>query len=74
MFTTDSTAIVLKNETREVNIGDLPKFTFEMLANATNQFHEDNLLGRGGFGPVYKVQKLYNSMNSVSNRLNGKII
>ncbi|XP_042028460.1 G-type lectin S-receptor-like serine/threonine-protein kinase At1g11330 [Salvia splendens] len=54
MFTTDSTAIVLKNETREVNIGDLPKFTFEMLANATNQFHEDNLLGRGGFGPVYK--------------------
>ncbi|XP_042022192.1 G-type lectin S-receptor-like serine/threonine-protein kinase B120 [Salvia splendens] len=54
MFTTDSTAIVQKNETREVNIGDLPKFTFEMLANATNQFHEDNLLGRGGFGPVYK--------------------
>ncbi|KAL1537444.1 non-specific serine/threonine protein kinase [Salvia divinorum] len=54
MFTTDSTAIVLKNESKEVNIGDLPKFTFEMLANATNQFHEDNLLGRGGFGPVYK--------------------
>ncbi|XP_042028332.1 G-type lectin S-receptor-like serine/threonine-protein kinase SD1-13 [Salvia splendens] len=54
MFTTDSTAIVLKNESKEVNIGDLPKFTFEMLANATNQFHLDNLLGRGGFGPVYK--------------------
>ncbi|XP_047941193.1 G-type lectin S-receptor-like serine/threonine-protein kinase At1g11300 [Salvia hispanica] len=46
MFTTDSTAIVLKD-------GDLPKFTLKMLANATNQFHEDNLLGRGGFGPVY---------------------
>ena len=58
MFTTDSTAIVLKNESKEVNIGDLPKFTFEMLANATNKFHEDNLLGRGGFGPVYKVTKL----------------
>ncbi|KAL1537443.1 non-specific serine/threonine protein kinase [Salvia divinorum] len=54
MFTTDSTAIVLKNESKEVNIGDFPKFTFEILANATNQFHEDNLLGRGGFGPVYK--------------------
>ncbi|XP_047955239.1 G-type lectin S-receptor-like serine/threonine-protein kinase SD1-13 [Salvia hispanica] len=54
MFTTDSTAIVLKNESKEVNIGDLPKFTFKMLANATNQFHVTNLLGRGGFGPVYK--------------------
>ncbi|KAL1537437.1 non-specific serine/threonine protein kinase [Salvia divinorum] len=54
MFMTDSTAIVLKNESKEVNIGDLTKFTFEMLANATNQFHVDNLLGRGGFGPVYK--------------------
>ncbi|XP_047955240.1 G-type lectin S-receptor-like serine/threonine-protein kinase At1g11330 [Salvia hispanica] len=49
-FTTDSTAIILK----ELNIGYSPKFTFEMLANATNQFHVDNLLGRGGFGPVYK--------------------
>ncbi|KAL1537441.1 non-specific serine/threonine protein kinase [Salvia divinorum] len=54
MFTTDSTAIVLRNETKEVNIGELPKFTFEMLAKATNRFHVDNLLGRGGFGPVYK--------------------
>ena len=52
-FTTDSTAIILK----ELNIGYSPKFTFEMLANATNQFHVDNLLGRGGFGPVYKVTK-----------------
>ncbi|XP_047941217.1 G-type lectin S-receptor-like serine/threonine-protein kinase At1g11330 [Salvia hispanica] len=54
MFTADSTAIILRNETKEVNIGELPKFTFEMLAKATNRFHEDNLLGRGGFGPVYK--------------------
>ncbi|XP_042030177.1 G-type lectin S-receptor-like serine/threonine-protein kinase SD1-13 [Salvia splendens] len=54
MVTTDSTAIVLRNESKEVYIGDLPKFTFEMLAKATNRFHEDNLLGRGGFGPVYK--------------------
>lgn len=55
MFTTDSTAIVLRDKTKEVNIGELPKFTLDMLANATNQFHEENLLGRGGFGPVYKV-------------------
>ncbi|KAG6392273.1 hypothetical protein SASPL_146487 [Salvia splendens] len=54
MFTADSTAIVLRNESNEVNIGELPKFTFKMLAKATNQFHVTNLLGRGGFGPVYK--------------------
>ncbi|KAH6790521.1 hypothetical protein C2S51_005527 [Perilla frutescens var. frutescens] len=54
-FSSDSTAIVLKDESEKVNIGELPQFTFEMLANATHQFHENNLLGRGGFGPVYKV-------------------
>ncbi|KAL8460306.1 hypothetical protein ACS0TY_032014 [Phlomoides rotata] len=51
---TDSTAIVLKDESDVVNIEELPLFTFETLANATDQFHESNLLGRGGFGPVYK--------------------
>ncbi|KAG6399846.1 hypothetical protein SASPL_141331 [Salvia splendens] len=69
MFTMDSTAIVLKDETKEVNIGDLPKFTFKMLANATNQFHEDNLLGRGGFGPVYMLldwNMRYNIIEGIS--------
>ncbi|KAL8460253.1 hypothetical protein ACS0TY_031970 [Phlomoides rotata] len=50
----DSTAIVLKDEAENVNIEELPLFTFETLARATNQFDESNLLGRGGFGPVYK--------------------
>ncbi|XP_057768260.1 G-type lectin S-receptor-like serine/threonine-protein kinase At1g11330 [Salvia miltiorrhiza] len=49
-----STPIVFNDETEKVNTGDLPLFTFEMLATATDQFHESNLLGRGGFGPVYK--------------------
>ncbi|KAL8467907.1 hypothetical protein ACS0TY_031232 [Phlomoides rotata] len=53
-LSTDSTAIVLKDESDVVNIEELPLFTFETLANATDQFHESNLLGRGGFGPVYK--------------------
>lgn len=55
-FSSDSTALVLKDKTDKVNIEELPLFTFEALANATDQFHENNLLGRGGFGHVYKVR------------------
>ncbi|GFP83953.1 g-type lectin s-receptor-like serine/threonine-protein kinase at1g11330 [Phtheirospermum japonicum] len=51
---TKSKKIVLKDECDKVNIEELPLFTFETLANATDQFHENNLLGRGGFGSVYK--------------------
>ncbi|XP_051128578.1 G-type lectin S-receptor-like serine/threonine-protein kinase At1g11330 [Andrographis paniculata] len=53
-FSSDSTALVLKDESEKVNIEELPLFTFEALANATDQFDENNLLGKGGFGPVYK--------------------
>ncbi|KAL0353180.1 UNVERIFIED_CONTAM: G-type lectin S-receptor-like serine/threonine-protein kinase [Sesamum angustifolium] len=53
-FSSDSNAIVLKDESERVNIEELPLFTFETLANATDQFNETNLLGKGGFGPVYK--------------------
>ncbi|KAK0579304.1 hypothetical protein LWI29_024299 [Acer saccharum] len=38
----------------EVKLPDLPLFNFLKLANATNNFHSANKLGRGGFGPVYK--------------------
>ena len=30
-------------------------FTMESLIAATTNFHDDNKLGEGGFGPVYKV-------------------
>ncbi|OIT05531.1 g-type lectin s-receptor-like serinethreonine-protein kinase [Nicotiana attenuata] len=33
---------------------ELPVFNFETLANATARFCEDNKLGQGGFGPVYR--------------------
>ncbi|XP_075664721.1 G-type lectin S-receptor-like serine/threonine-protein kinase At1g11330 isoform X2 [Castanea sativa] len=33
---------------------ELPLFDFEKLANATNNFHQSNKLGQGGFGPVYR--------------------
>uniref|UniRef100_A0A7C9ACQ6 non-specific serine/threonine protein kinase n=2 Tax=Opuntia streptacantha TaxID=393608 RepID=A0A7C9ACQ6_OPUST len=30
------------------------RFSYEMLAKATDKFHPSNKLGEGGFGPVYK--------------------
>ncbi|KAH7292288.1 hypothetical protein KP509_29G060600 [Ceratopteris richardii] len=36
------------------------EYNFQELQTATNDFHEDNKLGEGGYGPVYKG-KLYNT-------------
>lgn len=42
---------------------ELPFFTFSSIAKATNNFSEENKLGQGGFGPVYKVKMLqYSSL------------
>lgn len=34
---------------------ELPMFDLTTIANATNNFSNNNKLGEGGFGPVYKV-------------------
>lgn len=39
----------------KVDMGELPLFTFEIISNATKHFSVTNLIGRGGFGHVYKV-------------------
>ncbi|KAK3014035.1 hypothetical protein RJ639_008668 [Escallonia herrerae] len=36
---------------------DLKIFSFISIVAATNDFSDDNRLGEGGFGPVYKVIK-----------------
>ena len=33
----------------------LPLFSFASVSTATNNFSDENKLGEGGFGPVYKV-------------------
>jgi hypothetical protein len=35
---------------------EVPLFDFTTVANATNKFSEANVIGAGGFGPVYKVK------------------
>ncbi|KAK4421280.1 G-type lectin S-receptor-like serine/threonine-protein kinase [Sesamum alatum] len=46
--------IVLRSDMDNVKIEELPLYSFEMLATATNNFDLSNKLGMGGFGPVYK--------------------
>lgn len=38
---------------------DLPMFDFNTIIIATNNFLEENKLGHGGFGSVYKVSCFY---------------
>lgn len=39
----------------QVNGPELPIYSFSTVAAATNKFNEENKLGQGGFGAVYKV-------------------
>ena len=39
-------------------------FDFETIRVATDDFSDANKLGRGGFGPVYKVRKYYICLHS----------
>ena len=46
---------MLGDNLNQVKVQELPLFDFVKLASVTNNFHESNKLGQGGFGPVYRV-------------------
>jgi len=45
-------------EGNQLNGPEFPLFNFSCISIATNNFSEENKLGKGGFGPVYKVKML----------------
>jgi aminoglycoside N3'-acetyltransferase len=55
-FATDASGSAdLVIEVCQVNGSDLPMLSFNCVAAATDNFCEENKLGQGGFGLVYKV-------------------
>jgi hypothetical protein len=47
--------ILAEKEDEDGRCLDLPFFNLSTIIDATNDFSNDNKLGEGGFGPVYKV-------------------
>ncbi|XP_059436881.1 G-type lectin S-receptor-like serine/threonine-protein kinase At1g11330 [Corylus avellana] len=58
----------LGNNVNQVKLQELLLFNLQELASATNNFHQSNKLGQGGFGPVYRG-KLSNGQEIAVKRL-----
>ncbi|XP_031395824.1 G-type lectin S-receptor-like serine/threonine-protein kinase At1g11330 isoform X2 [Punica granatum] len=43
-----------RDDPKQVKLEDLPLYNFNDIANATNNFSSNNMLGRGGFGQVHR--------------------
>ena len=56
---------MLGDNLNQVKLEELPLLDLEKLAAATNNFHEANKLGQGGFGPVYRVMLVHLSSMGV---------
>ncbi|CAK9172100.1 unnamed protein product, partial [Ilex paraguariensis] len=65
----DPTESMLRDKTHLIKLEELPLFSFENLAKATDNFHGANKLGQGGFGPVYKVMVVYLGLHGILNHM-----
>lgn len=54
-----SDVIDIHGEGKEDGCQEIPFVSFSTILAATEGFSQSNLLGRGGFGPVYKVSLLH---------------
>lgn len=50
---------VLKLWKNEESDSEFSLYDFDQIADATRNFSNDYKLGQGGFGPVYKVTKIF---------------
>jgi len=69
-------SVELGLEGNQLSKAELPFFNFSCMSSATNNFSEENKLGQGGFGPVYKVNikmLLYLSLFFMNTRPNKMI-
>ena len=53
--TCNSLPPVVLAKTMDIGTSECLQYNFSTLKAATNEFSEDNKLGKGGFGAVYKV-------------------
>lgn len=51
----------------------MPIFDFATIVAATNNFSNANMIGEGGFGPVYKVTEVICIYETLVRKVNGTL-